>query len=252
MNIYDLYNKIRSGFLNLPGVQELLDDEITVKADLHPERTLMPEGDVPSEAGRPEYRVFAEYKGVIGEAYAEAANINSVNSSSAVLYSGSLKKVLDIPASDNGISPVTIASINAVMCYLNLCPGSFPDDPQIREKYAQSLCEHVVSEHGKKNIILVGYDGYIVKKFMDEGLDFWTMDKDPDNITKDRFHHVIVNSGKYNREACFAWGKVFIITGSTLCNGTIVQYLDKGKDLLFYGITCSGTAALLGLPWHSV
>jgi len=50
----------------------------------------------------------------------------------------------------------------------------------------------------------------------------------------------------------FAWGKLFIITGSTLTNGTIVQYLDRGKELLFYGITIAGAATLLGLPWFPV
>ena len=79
----------------------------------------------------------------------------------------------------------------------------------------------------------------------------WIMDRDPDHITQDRFHHVVVNNAKRNRESSFVWGKYFIVTGSTLCNGTILHYLNSDKELLFYGITCAGVAKLLNLTWFS-
>ena len=135
------------------------------------------------------------------------------------------------------------------MNYLSICPGIFPGDQAFHFEYASDLSRYVSETYGKEKIVLIGYDGYIVKRFVEDGFDFWTMDRNPDNITKDRFNHVIVNSAKRNRESGFKWGELFIVTGSTLCNGTIVQYLDSGKRLLFYGITCSGAAALLGLPW---
>ena len=238
MTIIELYKELKEKFLDINGVSDLLGETVTVIADKTPEATLMPEGYQLSSVKRGEYRVNAQILGSKGEAYTELASD----------FSGTLDDALNIPVSDKGISAITISAINAVLAHLGLCQGTFSDESEAHTDYASRLCEYVKENYDGKNIILVGYDGYIVKNFMDEGIDFWTMDKDPDNITQDRFNHVIVNSGKYNRECCFAWGKLFIVTGSTLCNGTITQYLNKGKDILLYGITASGAAALLDLP----
>ena len=236
MTISELYEMIKERFLAVPGVNELLDLPVKVTADTDPEKTLLPEGAVPSAAKRGEYRVCASLSGTTGEAYTETP----------WSFEGTLCEALQIPVTDKGINAISIACINAALSRLGLIEGTFSETIAAHESYADSLCRYVVENYGKKNIILVGYDGYIVKRFMDEGIDFWTMDRDPDNIAQDRFNHVIVNSAKYNRESCFAWGKLFIITGSTLCNGTVVQYLDKGKNLLFYGVTGRGASHLLG------
>ena len=43
------------------------------------------------------------------------------------------------------------------------------------------------------------------------------------------------------------WAEVILCTGSTVCNGTIVDYLDTGKQTYFFGTSLAGVAALLGL-----
>ena len=239
MTMIELYQQIISSFLELPGVGELLQEPVRVVPDVTPEHTLLPENDPPGLVSKPEYRVTAFFRDSAGEAYTECPQA----------FEGTLREALDLPVSERGISGAALAAINAVMHDLDLCPGAFPDDEQAHARYADALFRHVSERFGKDHIVLVGYDGYIVKKFVEEGMDFWTLDRNPDNITKNRFEHVIVNSGKYNREACFAWGKVILLTGSSLCNGTAVQYLDQGVPILFYGITCAGAATLLGLDW---
>ena len=242
MTIFELYDELIRKFLELPGVTEFLGDEITVVRDENPEPALMPWNYIPFKDRRPEYRVTASFRGTKGEAYTETPEN----------FEGSLKEAISIPPSENGIDARTVAAINAVMCHLGYCAGTFPTDFDERRLYSEALFGYVLDNYGKKNIVLIGYDGYLVKKMVSDECDFWTLDRDPDNISQDRFKHVVVNSGRFNREACFAWGKIFIITGSTLCNGTIVQYLEQGKNLLFYGITCAGTARLLNLPWFEV
>ena len=241
MSINELYQQMICGFLALPDISPLLDEPVTVSFSGIPEQTLRPEHDPPSTVARPEYCVTAMIREVKGEAYTETPQ----------QFQGTLRQALKIDPSENGISAVTVSAINAAMHYLSLCPGVFPEEPQYPYEYARALCDHVIEHYGRSNIVLVGYDGYIVKQFMDEGLDFWTLDRDPDHISQDRFHHVVVNSAKRNRESSFVWGRLLIVTGSTLCNGTICQYLDSGRDLLFYGITCAGAATLLGLPWFA-
>ena len=242
MTIKELYDQILSAFHKLEGAEALLNESVTVTFSKEPERTLRPETEpVVSEAARPEYCVTAVLCGAKGEAYTETPEE----------FSGTLKEALAIEPAEKGISAITLAALNAAMSHLKLAPGAFPEGEEARFQYADALCRHIAERHGKNNIILVGYDGYLVKRFMDEGFSFWTMDLDPDNITQDRFHHVVVNNAKRNRESSFVWGKYFIITGSTLCNATILHYLNSDKELLFYGITCAGAATLLNLPWFS-
>ena len=241
MTIEELYQQIISAFYALEGVEPLLKETVSVTASKDPEQTLRPETEPVSAVARPEYCVKADICGVKGEAYTETPED----------FCGTLQQALEIPPTEKGISAVTIAALNAAMNYLQLAPGTFPEGEEARYQYADALCRYVIESHGPDNIVLVGYDGYLVKRFMDEGLIFWTMDRDPDNITQDRFHHVVVNNAKRNRESSFVWGKYFIVTGSSLCNGTILHYLNSGKELLFYGITCAGAATLLKLPWFS-
>lgn len=242
MTIQDIYKNLIDKFYELPGVSDMLSQKISIKGDSEPEPTLMPWNYIPFKDRRPEYRVTAEFNGFRGEAYTELP----------MDFEGTLQEALCLPVSDKGIDARILASINAVMNSMELCAGVFPTTFDERRMYTDALYMHVSQNFGTSNIVLVGYDGYIVKKFVAEGVDFWTMDRDPDNISQDRFKHVIVNSAYYNRQACLEWGKLFIITGSTLTNGTIVQYLDQDKELLFYGITIAGAAKLLGLPWFPV
>jgi len=241
MTMIELYEQIVTSFLQVPKVTELLKEPVQVIPDEDPEMTLLPPGEQPGKAGRPEYRVTAIFRGTKGEAYTECPEA----------FEGTLQEALDLPVSERGIHAAALASINAVMSYLNQCPGTFSDDEETHIRYADALYRHVRSQYGTDHIVLIGYDGYIVKKFVDEGMDFWTLDRNPDHITKNRFEHVIVNSAKYNRESCYAWGRLFILTGSSLCNGTAVQYLDHQIPVLFYGITCAAAATLLGLSWFS-
>lgn len=242
MTMFELYQKMLTRFLALPGAGSLLSEPVRITPDPEPEVLLLPEGSTSSFISRPEYRVTAVMKGVCGEAYTECPKG----------FEGTLKEVLDLPVSEEGIPAQTLAAINAAMSLLGLCPGSFADDPAVHAAYADNLCRFVTEQYGSSNLVLIGYDGYIVKRFSEEGLDFWTLDRNPSNITQDCFNHVIVNSGKYNREACFAWGKVLLITGSTFCNGTVLHFLNRNVPVLFYGITCAGISKLLDLPWFPV
>lgn len=241
MTITELYDQIISAFYKADGAEALRKETVTVIASEEPERTLRPENEPVSEAARPEYCVTATLLGAKGEAYTEEPEG----------FCGTLEEALQIAPTEKGISAVTVAALNAAVSYLNLAPGTFPEGKEARYRYADALCRYVKEQFGTDHIILVGYDGYLVKRFMEEGFGFWTMDRDPDNITQDRFHHVVVNNAKRMRESSFIWGKYFIVTGSALCNGSVLHYLNTDKEVLFYGITCAGTATLLKLKWFS-
>ena len=41
------------------------------------------------------------------------------------------------------------------------------------------------------------------------------------------------------------YADLVLCTGSTACNGSIVNYIDIGKEVVFYGTTFSGGAVLM-------
>ena len=50
-----------------------------------------------------------------------------------------------------------------------------------------------------------------------------------------------------NEEIRASYAELILCTGSTLCNGSIIDYLDLDKEVLFFGTTASRAAPLLGL-----
>lgn len=72
------------------------------------------------------------------------------------------------------------------------------------------------------------------------------LDLNPDNIGKEKDGCPVL-SGEKCREETVAWADLVLCTGSTLCNGTIVDYLDLDKEVVFFGTTLSGAAPILGL-----
>ena len=55
------------------------------------------------------------------------------------------------------------------------------------------------------------------------------------------------NHGVSDMADAVASAELILCTGSTLCNGTMVDYLDLDKEVLFFGITAAGAGAILGL-----
>lgn len=75
------------------------------------------------------------------------------------------------------------------------------------------------------------------------------LDLDPENIGK-TLNGVTVEDGGKEHDEAIAWADLILCTGSTIANGSIVEYLnymESGKDVRFYGTTLAGVAYLLGL-----
>ncbi|WMJ87964.1 hypothetical protein [Anaerocolumna sp. MB42-C2] len=43
------------------------------------------------------------------------------------------------------------------------------------------------------------------------------------------------------------WADLVLCTGSTICNGSIVNFLNLDKEVLFFGTTLAGAAQMLSL-----
>jgi hypothetical protein len=69
-------------------------------------------------------------------------------------------------------------------------------------------------------------------------------DLDPDNIGKEKTGIHI--EGPHKARDNLLWCDVALVTGTTIVNGTVGEFLIQ-KPTIFYGVTISGTAKLLGL-----
>ncbi len=68
---------------------------------------------------------------------------------------------------------------------------------------------------------------------------------DQDNISSDVFG-VVVESPEMTADA-IKWCDLIFANGSTIVNGTILNFLNQEKPVIFYGVTISAAANILNL-----
>ena len=69
------------------------------------------------------------------------------------------------------------------------------------------------------------------------------IDLDKDNIGTEKFNTTI--EGPEKTDDAVDWADLLLVTGTTIANGTIEQFLNR-KPVLFYGTTIAGAAHLMG------
>jgi len=76
--------------------------------------------------------------------------------------------------------------------------------------------------------------------------DMKIMDLDPGNAKK-MFNKIQVETAPYSIADLEAWADLFLVTGSTVVNGSIDNFLNLRKPVLYFGTTIAGPAEMLGL-----
>lgn len=74
--------------------------------------------------------------------------------------------------------------------------------------------------------------------------DVRVIDLNPNNIGQMKFGICVEDGTTMKEEIRDSYAELILCTGSTLCNGSIVDYLDLDKEVLFFGTTASGTMQL--------
>ncbi len=191
--------------------------------------------DYPILEGK-EVMLQASYKGSAGQAF----------TSTPVEYAGSLRDVVqgDIEHDDLALA-LYIASMNAVMRHLGLIEGTIHCKNDGPELCAAKYVDYIKESYGKDaKVLLVGYQAAFAAH-LSEGFDLRCIDLNPENIGKN-INGTIVEDGR-DFIGCRDWADVIMCTGSTIANGSIVDYIDLDKDVIFYGTSVGGAAKLLGL-----
>ena len=163
-------------------------------------------------------------------------------------FQGTLEEVLEMDiVNDAHCRGVFIAVLNAVMCRLGRCCGTVHCRTEGPELCAGDMKEYLRENYPRlERITLVGYQPSLLEMLHQSGYQVRALDLNPANICTNRCG-VTVEDGVKAKDAALRDAQLILCTGSTVCNGTIVDYLDLPQEVLFFGTTISGTAPLMGL-----
>jgi len=218
----------------------LLEDHVSIRA-----RVLSPEEAI----GNPEEYDFPLLKGK--ERIVEACfrkNTGHAFTDTYGGFEGSLKEVLSMGLSNNYRRALCVSAVNALVMYWGLvnntthcknaqpkiCASRFP--VYIKKTYPDI-----------KRICFIGYQPAMIDA-LSGAFELKVLDLDRDNIGKEKFGNLILD-GNTHTESAIESSELILATGSTLVNSTIDDILAMAgsKDVIFYGVTIAGAAALLGL-----
>ncbi|CAK7028747.1 hypothetical protein CIW83_01340 [Tissierella sp. P1] len=182
-----------------------------------------------------EVLIEAKFLDSIGQAYTDSPTV----------FKGSVKHVLELDLSDNRNKVLFIATLNAILKHLKLVENTIHCKDEEPEKCGKDIARYIQDKFGSVKIGMVGFQPAIIdnlrKKFSIRVLDL-----DINNIGKIKYD-TLIEDGKVNREEVVKWSDILVVTGSTITNGTILDFLRVKKATLFYGTTIAGVAYLENL-----
>lgn len=160
-------------------------------------------------------------------------------------FSGTIQEVVSLPLKNNYQRAVLVSSFNAVLRSLNLCGNTIHCKDCQPEECSGKLVEMIKSTYGNPKIALFGFQPAMAEALAGK-FDLRIFDLDPENIGRERFG-VTIENGNCRMEEVQAWADLVLVTGSTICNGTLSNFLSLQKPVVFYGTTIAGTASAFGL-----
>ena len=191
--------------------------------------------DFPILTGQ-EVMLQAEYKGSCGQAFTDAPT----------MLSGTLEEILSLDLTEDSHNrAVFIAALNAVMAHLGLIDRTIHCKTEDPETCARELVSYMKSNYGGRKLALVGYQPSMLEALAGE-FTLRVLDLSPKNVGQPRYGVKVEHGIDDYKDVVLDWADVVLCTGSTLCNGTIVSYIDIGKPVIFFGITVAGAAQLMG------
>ena len=232
-------NKAREEFYRLLTDRNLLNKEIVINS-----RVLTPEEAI----GNPDRRDFPLLVGK--ERIMEARFENSVGHVFTDMpgnYTDTLENILNKEIRNNFHRAILIASINAVMRNLGLIEGTIHCKDNEPERCADKILSWLKEQYtDKRRLALIGFQPAFVDR-ISRGFEINVLDLNKENFGE-RYGVVVLDGNKYF-ERVLNWADIVLATGTTFVNGTIdeIGRVKPIDEIIFYGVTVSGIARLLGL-----
>ena len=230
-----MYDIIKKEFVKLINENELQAEEVIIRATpLSPEQAIgNPEDkDYPLVIGV-ERLMQAEFRGSLGQAFTDRYGD----------FTGKLSDIVEMDLKNNFRRAIFISSLNAVMKHLGLINQTVHCRDNQPKECSYELVKYIEKHHGHPRVAMAGFQPRIIEALA-KSFELKVTDMDQDNIGKEKFGVRIDDPSQ--TEENLNWCDIAVVTGSTIVNGTIDQF-QIDKPVIFYGVTISGAAKLLGL-----
>ncbi len=231
----DFYEDIKERFFNLIKEKDLMSSKVQVVSA----RTLTPQevigkperDDFPLLKGK-EVMLQADFKGSLGQAFTDMPGN----------YNGTLQEVLAMPLDNNFKRAVFIATLNAVLRYLNYISKTVHCKDKEPGECAAHLVDYIKERFDNPRIAFIGMQPAIVEALTAQ-FEIRVVDLDPDNVGQKRCG-VLIEDVAHTKEI-LSWADLILATGTTVVNDTLTPLLTE-KPIIFYGVTIAGVAYLKG------
>jgi uncharacterized protein (DUF4213/DUF364 family) len=230
-----IYGLLREKFTGILKENRLEAETVTVKATTltHEEAIGNPEDrDYPIITGR-ERIMQAEFRGAYGQAFTDMYGN----------YTGTLLDVAQMELTNNFRRAIFVASLNAVMRNLGLIDKTIHCKDNEPRECSTKLAEYIADKYGNPQIAMAGLQPRMVEALAKQ-FEIRVTDMDAANIDAEKFGVTI--QGPQDTQANMDWCDIAVVTGSTIVNDTIGAFIGD-KPVIFFGVTISGAAKLLGL-----
>ena len=174
----------------------------------------------------------AEFLGALGQAFTDRYGD----------FEGTLEDVLNMELKNNFRRAVFVATLNAVLRHLKKIDQTVHCRDTEPGECAQQLARYIKTRYGEVRVGQVGFQPRMVETLAGE-FPLRVLDLDPENIGSRKFNVTIEGPG--SREEVIRWADLLLVTGTTLVNDSIADFIGK-KPVLFYGTTIAAAAYLMG------
>ena len=230
-----MYAIIKKEFIKLINERGLQGERVIIRATpLSPEQAIgNPEDkDYPLVVGV-ERLMQAEFRGSLGQAYTDMYGD----------FSGRLSEIAAMDLKNNFRRAIFISSLNAVMKHLGLITQTVHCKNNQPRECSHELVSFIEKNYGQPKVAMVGFQPRMVEALA-KRFELRVSDMDKDNIGQEKFGVKIDDPS--HAEENLDWCDIALVTGSTVINNTISQFRIS-KPVIFYGVSISGVAKLLGL-----
>jgi hypothetical protein len=230
MKLYDklqqaLRDKVKEHNLGEEKVSISCRDLSAVEAIGHPD-----DDDYPIIKGR-ERMMEAVFAGARGQAFSDEFGSRDYR----------IGDLLELPLDSNRNRADFIAAFNAIFRRFELCDHTI----HCRDKEPPQCAAEALKMIGSgRRVLLVGLQPRFLEWISREN-EVRVVDLDAENIGTEKFGVIIEPAG--NTSEAIKWCDLIFATGSTFVNGTVGDFIDKGRPLFLYGVSAAAPARVLGL-----
>jgi len=231
----DIYQEIKDKMFDICRSKNLLSQPVRVHAKvLTTEQAIGNPGanDYPLQKGK-EKLMQVEFFKSVGQAFTDQYGD----------FEGTLESILNSNLDSNFKRAIFASTINAVLRHLNKIDKTIHCRDKEPTDCAAKLAAYIKWKYNVANVGLIGFQPRMVESLASQ-LSLRVLDMDQDNIGVKKCNITI--EAKEKTDEVVKWASVLVVTGTTLVNTSIVNFLNK-KPLIFYGTTIAGAAHLMNL-----